>query len=188
MKTFWITLVCLWFSSLVFAQKKHTTTTPTDGEPTAAEKKKIAESYGYKGTNANNIEAIYWIYLMAKDPLKDNNRDLKQNLFAWIQDVEDVFVIYDSPQAKEIEISSFPYKKDLLQQFMNGCCIFDLANPDKIKDNKADIPTGMKFACEAYEKIIKNTNTEPHYFFEAQCEKYLGHKTEKGIEMAKKDK
>lgn len=148
------------------------------------EKKKIAQSYGYTKDKTDNIEAIYMIHLLRENPLLPESRELKLKLFAWIQDTEDVMVYYDSPEAKEIEISSFPYKKDLLQQYINGCSIFDLLNPDKIKDGKADIAMGMKFACEAYEKIVNTTNTPSHYYFESQCEKYLGRRTAKAIAEA----
>lgn len=148
------------------------------------EKKKIAKDYGYTKDNEANIEAIYAIHLLKENPLLPQSRDLKLKLFAWIQDTEDVMVYYDSPEAKEIEISSFPYKKDLLQQYINGCSLFDLLNPDKIKDKRADVDMGMKFVCEAYEKIVNTTNTPSHYYFEAQCEKYLGRRTAKGIAEA----
>jgi hypothetical protein len=150
------------------------------------EKKKIAKEYGYTKDNKDNIEAIYIIHLLKQNPLMSENdsRELKLKLFAWMQDTEDVVVYYDSPEAKEIEISNFPYKKNLLQQYINGCSIFDLLNPDKMKDEKADIPMGMKFVCEAYEKIVTTTNTPSHYYYEAQCEKYLGRKTAKGIAEA----
>lgn len=148
------------------------------------EKKKIAKSYGYEKDNAQNIEAVYIIHLLRENPLLPESRELKLKLFAWMQDTEDVMVYYDSPEAKEIEISSFQYKKDLLQQYINGCSIFDLLHPDKMKDQKADIPMGMKFVCEAYEKIVNTTNTPSHYYYEAQCEKYLGRKTAKGIAEA----
>ncbi|MCS7027373.1 MAG: hypothetical protein NZ519_01285 [Bacteroidia bacterium] len=152
------------------------------------EKKKIAQSYGYMQDKAENIEAIYLIHLLRENPLLPQSRDLKLKLFAWIQDTDDVVVYYDSPEAKEIEISSFQYKKELLQQYLNGCCIYDLTHPDKIKDPRADVDMGMKFVCEAYEKIISTTNTPSHYYFEAQCEKYLGRRTAKGIAEAKSKK
>lgn len=148
------------------------------------EKKKIAQSYGYTKDNEANIDAIYIIHLLRENPLLPQSRELKLKLFAWMQDTDDVVVYYDTPEAKEIEISSFQYKKDLLQQYINGCSIFDLTNPDKMKDAKADVPMGMKFVCEAYEKIITTTNTPSHYYFEAQCEKYLGRRTAKGIAEA----
>ncbi|MCS7078106.1 MAG: hypothetical protein NZ455_15445 [Bacteroidia bacterium] len=152
------------------------------------EKKKIAQSYGYTQDKEDNIEAIYMIHLLRQNPLLPESRDLKLKLFAWMQDTEDVVVYYDTPEAREIEISSFQYKKDLLQQYINGCSIYDLTHPDKIKDAQADVPTGMKFVCEAYEKIISTTNTPSHYYFEAQCEKYLGRRTAKGLAEANSKK
>lgn len=152
------------------------------------EKKKIAQSYGYTKDNSANIEAIYMIHLLRENPLLPESRDLKLKLFAWMQDTDDVMVYYDTPEAKEIEISSFQYKKDLLQQYINGCSIFDLTNPDKMKDAEADIPMGMKFVCEAYEKIVNTTNTPSHYYYEAQCEKYLGRRTAKAIAEANSKK